>query len=219
MKRFLVITILTLSSFMIPAYATDFEVKIPQGAHNRLCATFHNCYSPEEIQIQTGDSISWPNEDSEQHTVTSGVPGKNDRYFDSDLYNPGQSWTFTFNEPGVFNYYCAIHPWMVGKVTVTGEPKTSNVSIPPWIKTNAGWWANDQITDSDFVGGIQFLIEEGLITIPETVKTSKLPEDQKIPSWIKTNAGWWAQDQISDDDFVKGIQYLIEQGIIQVQID
>jgi len=39
---------------------------------------------------------------------------------------------------------------------------------------------------------------------------------EEIPSWIKNNADWWSQGLISDDDFVKGIQYLIEQGIIKV---
>ena len=38
----------------------------------------------------------------------------------------------------------------------------------------------------------------------------------EIPSWIKNNADWWAQGLISDDDFVKGIQFLVEQGIIEV---
>jgi plastocyanin len=215
-KGFLIFSILIFIGFTIPVYATNFEVIIPQGAHNRLCATFHNCYSPEEISIQTGDTITWPNEDSEPHTVTSGLPGKSDEYFDSGLYKPEESWVFTFNELGNFDYYCTIHPWMIGKVLVTGESKTSNVSIPQWIKTNAGWWANDQITDSDFIAGIQFLIKEGIITISETATTPEPTGDQEIPSWIKNNAGWWAQGLISDDDFVKGIQYLIEIGMIMV---
>ena len=38
----------------------------------------------------------------------------------------------------------------------------------------------------------------------------------KIPGWIKNNAGWWADGIISEDDFVNGIKYLVEKGIIQV---
>ena len=38
----------------------------------------------------------------------------------------------------------------------------------------------------------------------------------EIPSWIKNNAGWWASDQIDDETFVSGIQYLITTGILQV---
>jgi len=49
----------------------------------------------------------------------------------------------------------------------------------------------------------------------ETVSTGD-SSSQEIPAWIKNNADWWAQGLISDDDFVKGIQYLVEQGIIKV---
>jgi len=59
------------------------------------------------------------------------------------------------------------------------------------------------------------LIKEGIIKIPETVSSGN-GGSQEIPSWIKNNADWWAQGLISDDEFVKGIQYLVEQGIIQV---
>jgi len=41
-------------------------------------------------------------------------------------------------------------------------------------------------------------------------------DSSKVPEWIKNNADWWAQGLITDDDFVKGIQYLVEQGIIRV---
>jgi len=91
---------------------------------------------------------------------------------------------------------------------------TATISIPAWIKNNAGWWANGQIDDSSFVQGIEFLIQEGIITIPPTVPTGS--GSGEIPAWVKNNAEWWASDQIDDDTFVQGIQFLVEQGIIQV---
>ena len=87
--------------------------------------------------------------------------------------------------------------------------------IPAWIKNNAGWWATDQIDDSSFLQGIQFLIKEGIMVIPPT-ETSGSSEAQQVPAWIKNNAGWWASDQIDDNTFVSGIQYLIKTGIIVV---
>ena len=103
-------------------------------------------------------------------------------------------------------------------------------SIPGWIRNNAGWWASDQIPDSAFLEGIQYLIKEGIIVIPptETSESSVDPDaipdagqrakafDQQIPSWIKNNAGWWADGQIDDNAFVSGIQYLVKVGIIKV---
>ncbi|HSF28288.1 MAG TPA: hypothetical protein VLA53_04625 [Nitrosopumilaceae archaeon] len=91
-------------------------------------------------------------------------------------------------------------------------------SIPSWIKNNAKWWSNGQIEDSEFVKGIQYLIENGIMAIPET-KSSVSQSSQQIPTWIKNNAGWWADNKISDSDFVSGIQYLINNGIIRISPD
>ena len=88
------------------------------------------------------------------------------------------------------------------------------VVIPSWIKSNAGWWAEDKIEDSDFVLGIQFLIIEGIVSIPPTEPSNS--NSQEIPEWIKNNAGWWSEDLISDLDFVLGIQYLISNGIMVI---
>jgi tetratricopeptide (TPR) repeat protein len=93
---------------------------------------------------------------------------------------------------------------------------TPSIVIPDWIRNNAKWWAEGSIGDSDFTTGIQFLVKEKIITIPETGKTNEPTDGRGIPSWIKNNAEWWSQGLISDDDFVKGIQFLIESGIIVV---
>jgi len=100
-------------------------------------------------------------------------------------------------------------------LTLMAEVCGNNARIPDWIHNNAKWWVEGTIGDGDFTSGIQYLIKEGIIKIPETVSTGN-GDSQEIPGWIKNNADWWAQGLISDDDFVKGIQYLVEQGIIQV---
>jgi len=88
--------------------------------------------------------------------------------------------------------------------------------IPAWIKNNAGWWATDQIDDSSFLQGIQYLIKEGIMVIPST-ETSESSGSDGIPTWIKNNAGWWADGQIDDGSFVSGIQWLVANGIIVVE--
>ena len=96
----------------------------------------------------------------------------------------------------------------------TDTSLTSVIDIPDWIRNNAGWWAEGQIADSDFVSGIQYLISKGIMTIPET--HSGNPSTEDIPDWVKNNAGWWAEGKIADSDFVSGIQYLITKGILSV---
>ena len=88
------------------------------------------------------------------------------------------------------------------------------IIIPSWIKNNAGWWANGQISDSDFTSGIQYMIQNNIIII-QNLPQSGESSGQVIPSWIKDNAGWWAENKISDNDFVKGIEFLVQHGIIR----
>ncbi|MCY4492138.1 MAG: peptidase, partial [Thaumarchaeota archaeon] len=60
-----------------------------------------------------------------------------------------------------------------------------------------------------------FLIQEGIIKVPATAQDTS-GESSGIPSWIKMNAGWWADGSIDDDSFIQGIQFLIQLGIIQI---
>ena len=100
-------------------------------------------------------------------------------------------------------------------ITIEGTASDENVEIPNWIRNNAKWWASGSIGDNDFVSGIQFLINEGIMNIPEIQQISDSDSDH-IPSWVKNNAEWWSQGLISDKDFVKGIQFLVEKGIIKI---
>ncbi|MEK0352506.1 MAG: hypothetical protein QQN57_06430, partial [Nitrosopumilus sp.] len=102
------------------------------------------------------------------------------------------------------------------------------LQIPDWIRNNAKWWSEGQIGDSDFTSGIQFMIKENIMVIPDLqrevtqmeLKDEKramgMEREQNVPDWVRNNAGWWADGLISDDDFVSGIKYLVEQGIIKV---
>ena len=106
--------------------------------------------------------------------------------------------------------------------------KTYEKKVPDWIKNNARWWAEGTISDTEFVSGIQFMIKENIMVIPDLpeevtqmeLKDEKramgMEREQNVPDWVRNNAGWWADGLISDDDFISGIKYLVEQGIIKV---
>lgn len=87
--------------------------------------------------------------------------------------------------------------------------------IPDWVRDNAKLWSVTKISDQDFAKGLEYLIQQGIITIPQTVQTDSDSFDQ-IPSWLRKNAGWWSQGFLSDGEFVKSIEYLIDKGIIHV---
>jgi len=111
--------------------------------------------------------------------------------------------------------------FLVGVLTIP-ESSAQDV-IPLWIKNNAGWWADDEIDDFTFAQGIGFLIKNKIIQIHDLPTTPDgeiaIENDIVIPSWIKNNAGWWADDKISDSDFLSGIKFLVETNIIQFQSD
>jgi len=91
---------------------------------------------------------------------------------------------------------------------------TQEISIPEWVKNNAGWWSDRQIDDSSFASGIEYMIKEGIIQVPITERQEGT--GSVIPAWVRNNAGWWSEGLISDEDFAGGLQYLIANGIISV---
>jgi len=93
--------------------------------------------------------------------------------------------------------------------------QTELEDIPIWVKNNALWWQEKQIDDSDFVAGIEYLINENIITISETQSITAATTDE-IPDWISEVAGFWAHDSISDAEFVQSIQWLISNGVMVV---
>lgn len=96
-------------------------------------------YSPSDLTVAAGTTVTWINKDTVGHTVTEGSPNSpkpaSGRVFDSAhgtsgadviMIPPGGSWSFTFTTPGDYAYYCIPHPYMIAHVTVT--PSTAGGS-------------------------------------------------------------------------------------------
>lgn len=101
---------------------------------------------------------------------------------------------------------------------VDSEPKL----LPTWIKTTAKFWSQNQIDDVTFTLGIQYLIEEKIIKLSDDLYSSTNEQgsifatEPIIPSWIKTNASLWVENQITDADFLNGIEFLVNERIILI---
>mgnify|MGYP001261469860 CR=1 FL=1 len=121
--------------------------------------------------------------------------------------------------PDEYGYGESLFNLLADSFTLLNEETNSQsevfTSIPTWIKNNAGWWAEGQIDDNSFVQGIQFMIKENIISIPNLPESSS-ETAESVPAWVKNNAGWWAEGQIDDNSFVQGIEYLVKVGIIKV---
>ena len=94
-------------------------VETAMGSGAPGCETSNACYLPQDITINTGDTVKWDNVDTAAHTVTGGSPADGPSgAFDSSLLMAGMPYSFTFDDAGYYDYFCMVHPWMVGSVTV-----------------------------------------------------------------------------------------------------
>ena len=97
----------------------ETQVTIPNEASQPSCAESGSCFLPSEVTIGVGESVTWYNDSTAAHTVTSGNPEDGpDGVFDSGLFMGGDTFSHTFTESGQYQYYCQIHPWMTGTVIV-----------------------------------------------------------------------------------------------------
>lgn len=125
--------------------------------------------------------------------------------------------------PSPFPFEAAVYPQ--GKYTLeieySGNSDTAkfelkdsgNIVIPLWIREVSKYWYNNEISDLEFADGIEFLIKEGIIIVPQS--ESQTPGNEvKIPNWVKTSTGWWIDRIISDNEYAASLEYLIKAGII-----
>jgi uncharacterized protein YjbI with pentapeptide repeats/lysophospholipase L1-like esterase len=92
-------------------------------------------------------------------------------------------------------------------------PNVHAETVPDWVKNTAGWWADDAISETEFVNAVGFLVNKGIIQI-QTISNSE--KSETVPDWVKNTAGWWADDAISETEFVNAVGFLVNKGIIQV---
>ncbi len=97
------------------AFAESFTVTIPLGA---TTSNIGEPFIPSTISVPVNSSITWTNNDSAVHTVTSANETSGSRLFDSGLLSQGQNFKVTFNKIGVYPYQCMLHPFMTGNVNV-----------------------------------------------------------------------------------------------------
>ena len=99
-----------------PVVQVNAEIIIPNGNFDVSSSAF---YLPLNLETPIGTTVIWANEDTVPHTIQSQDEfGKVSALFNSAPLNTGDRFEFTFEESGVYNYFCSFHPWRVGVVTV-----------------------------------------------------------------------------------------------------
>lgn len=127
------------------AESDNLQVNVLAGSSNQDHKI--KSFYPPILPMTPGDTITWVNNDSVTHSITSGVPDHPDYYgkfFKTGNIAPSKSVTLTINDTASFAYYylCEIHPWLTGKIVVTtapeSQPETSNPIVTDKPKYDIG---------------------------------------------------------------------------------
>lgn len=97
------------------------DIVMPTKSSRPGCEVDNRCYMPSKVVVGAGDSVTWKNEDSAFHSVTSGTYGSPDGLFDSGHLEPEETFIVTFEKKGSYTFFCTLHPWMEGNVQVTDQ--------------------------------------------------------------------------------------------------
>ncbi|WP_052755446.1 cupredoxin domain-containing protein [Candidatus Nitrosotenuis cloacae] len=100
--------------------SSEVTVNMAKGSDNESCEKGNKCYSPFEAKVTKGGTVTWVNKDTAAHTATSGtIKNGPDGKFDTGLLQSGEKFSQKFDAAGKYDYFCLVHPWMKGKVTVS----------------------------------------------------------------------------------------------------
>ena len=110
---------------------------------------------------------------------------------------------------------------LIGSGILVPNSSAQDAQIPDWIRDVAGWWASGDISENEFLTGIEYLINNNIILIDfipcnDKIQSQTISPSKSVPAWIKNNASWWSDNLIDDVDFINGLQYLIEYNIIKI---
>jgi len=108
---------------MFIQYAYAVTVSLPVDSALPGCEVTDQCFIPSIVTVNVGETVTWSNDDTAAHTVTSGTAadGPNGN-FDSSMFMSGASFSHTFDSSGNYPYFCMLHPWMEGTVIVGSAP-------------------------------------------------------------------------------------------------
>lgn len=180
-----------------------YGIDIPKGTSVPGCEESNSCYSPADITVNAGDTVEWVNVDTAAHTVTSGSPSNGSSGgFDSGLLMGSATYAFTFESTGSYDYFCMVHPWMVGSIIVE---KNSNIVIDMERKITIDVDDHSMLYPFENNNKVQVLIEienysasdgDYFVTIRH-VSSNKIITDFKIfPKYFGYNK-WVSENSIS----------------------
>jgi len=112
------------------AFAEEIKIENGRGSSEPGCELTNLCFIPSTAVAYVGDKIIFLNGDDSPHTSTSGTAASGPNgIWDSGLQQPGVDFVFIATNPGTFDYFCMVHPWMSGQLQILPQGEdSSNIS-------------------------------------------------------------------------------------------
>lgn len=183
------------------ASAASYQITIQNGAGSgQSCSTFGTCFSVTNSLINTGDTLRWYNQDTVSHTIVSGKPSDTSTgtSFDSGIIKSGNTFQLTFPYSGAYSYFCVIHPWMTGSITVK---YASAQTIPTQLSCSNGYFLGNDNLCHPYLSPILYLQTPTIAGLTVTFNGNSMPVSygsqlSKI-TWDwgdgQSTVGWFSQ--------------------------
>lgn len=197
-------------SALVPAYAAEVAVSIVPGSSTGKTT---DAYDPYPVEANVGDTVIWTNNDNTLHTATAGNPtdgatGLFGGTTQSPNYmGPGVTQEYTFTEAGEFDYYCTLHPAMIGTVMVAagsggnggnggGEPEESTATA----ELDGESYEVTSMSADNSVTGAEIVPDEKMVTLTfDGPGTAEVTLPKSMISGISSVDGA-AAEVVNEDD-------------------
>ncbi|QLH07367.1 hypothetical protein C5F50_10015 [Nitrosopumilus ureiphilus] len=194
--------------------STPVKISVPYGTSVPECEQFNECFLPADITVDTGTEVIWSNDDQAAHTITSGTSEDGpDGIFDSGLFMEGTTFSFDFNSVGKYPYFCMVHPWMTGSVTVLGDADVSlgytlEATLNVRFETKPDTMENTLSAYAETLDELSTLLEENGVSgeIPRsTININPSYYQQKTYDSYQTYSRWTVKTSMENIDGVYNI--------------
>ena len=121
---FVLLSVVSMIAIAPSAFADHHMVTVTNAPGSSVpgCEETNSCFIPNPVTVPMGGTVTWDNTDTAAHTATAGSATDGPSgVWDSSLIMAGGSFSFTFDTAGSYDYFCMVHPWMVGTIIVEDE--------------------------------------------------------------------------------------------------
>ena len=156
---------------MIPvASVFGSEIVMHENAGSSSCTMTDTCYTPSSLIVKRGAEVLIKNNDVLPHTVTDGLVSEDNpgELFDTELMPTNSEATITVpQKDGLYEYFCLVHPWMVGEIIVVKDIYDYPLGdVPEWFETTIQWYNEGKIPEQEFYWAVGYMSDKGLLTVP-----------------------------------------------------